>query len=124
MEFFLRLESLQATIVKSKEVDKVASVKVKDIEEKLSDAKGYRERELKAATDEMKRLKKKSEESKKNWKKREQVWIKDLDFIIEIGAIDFSYCVVYRPYFPCFRFFLSSYLQLTKIIFKIFRKYD
>lgn len=67
------LESLQATIVTSKETDRVASLKVKDIEDKLSDAKGYRERELKAATDEMKRLKKKSEESKKNWKKREQV---------------------------------------------------
>lgn len=53
----------------------MASLKVKDIEEKLSDAKGYRERELKAATDEMKRLKKKSEESNKNWKKREQVWV-------------------------------------------------
>lgn len=57
-------------------MDKLASVKVKDIEDKLSDAKGYRERELRTAADEMKRLKKKSEESKKNWKKREQVRIK------------------------------------------------
>lgn len=68
-------ESLKDAIVKSKEIDRVASLKVQDIEDKLSDAKGYRERELKAATDEMKKLKKKSEESKKNWKKREQVCV-------------------------------------------------
>ncbi|KAJ6645604.1 Structural maintenance of chromosomes protein 2 [Pseudolycoriella hygida] len=71
-ELAAKVESLQKIIVQSKEVDKTASLKVKDIEEKLSDAKGYRERELKAATDEMKRLKKKSEESKKKWKTREQ----------------------------------------------------
>lgn len=69
--------------MKSKEIDKTATLKVNDIEEKLSDAKGYRERELKAATDEMKRLKKKSEESKKNWKKREQVCV--FAFVITLG---------------------------------------
>lgn len=62
-------------MVEAKEIDKTASLKVRDIEEKLSDAKGYRERELKAATDDMKRLKKKSEESKNKWRKREQVCI-------------------------------------------------
>lgn len=69
-------------MVKSKEIDRVASLKVKDIEDKLSDAKGYRERELKAATDAMKTLKKKSEESKKNWKKREQVRVVCLHLLL------------------------------------------
>lgn len=45
---------------------------MKDVEAKLKDAKGYREREIKSATDEMKAAKKKMEQSKANWTKREQ----------------------------------------------------
>ncbi len=66
----------------------MATLKVKDIEEKLSDAKGYRERELKAATDEMKNYKKKSDESKKNWKKREQVRkMLTTDFVLNFSSL-------------------------------------
>lgn len=52
---------------------KTGTAKVKDIEAKLSDAKGYHEREMKSALENMKRLKIKSDESQKKWKQREQV---------------------------------------------------
>lgn len=45
---------------------------MKDIEAKLSDAKGYREREMKSAEDQMKKAKKKSEDSGKKWRQHEQ----------------------------------------------------
>jgi len=66
---------------------------VKDIKEKFSDAKGFRERELKEAEAEMKRLKQKSEKSKSNWKKREQEFstlkleIEDLKTTIEASKV-------------------------------------
>lgn len=63
---------LKENIVKAGETKENASRKVTDIESKLVDAKGYRERELKSALDVMKAMKKKSEESQTNWKKREQ----------------------------------------------------
>lgn len=58
--------------MKASETKQVASRKVTDIESKLVDAKGYRERELKSALDVMKAMKTKSEQSQTNWKRREQ----------------------------------------------------
>lgn len=55
----------------------------------LTDAKGYRERQLKEAKDNMQRTKEKSDQSRKNWKKHEQqaetleLEIKDLRKTIE-----------------------------------------
>lgn len=63
---------MQETLSVAQEKENTARRKIKDIEAKLADAKGFRERELKAAQNAMKAAKKKSEESKSNWKKREQ----------------------------------------------------
>lgn len=63
---------MQETLSAAQEKENTARRKIKDIEAKLADAKGFRERELKAAQNAMKAAKKKSEESKSNWKKREQ----------------------------------------------------
>lgn len=68
----LRIATLEEDLLKARETEKAAQSKVKDIEAKLTDAKGYRERELKAATEAMKAAKKKADESRINWKKREQ----------------------------------------------------
>lgn len=46
--------------------------RIKDIEEKLADTKGSRERELKKATEKMNKAKEKMEKSNDNWKKHEQ----------------------------------------------------
>lgn len=65
-------ENLKEKIVQAKEVQQKASAKIKEVEANLADAKGYRDRQLKEAQDDMKKFKKASEESHKNWKKREQ----------------------------------------------------
>lgn len=70
MHFFS--ENLKEKIVQAKEVQQKASAKIKEVEANLADAKGYRDRQLKEAQDDMKKFKKASEESHKNWKKREQ----------------------------------------------------
>lgn len=67
-----KIEQLRAKINEMRASQAAGKSKVKDIEAKLSDSKGYHEREKKAALDEMKRLKKKSEDSQQKWKKREQ----------------------------------------------------
>lgn len=69
---------MQETIEKGKDEQKVCTAKIKELEANLLDSKGYRERQLKEAKDNMQRLKSKSEKSKKEWKKHEQV---DLDSI-------------------------------------------
>lgn len=69
---FTHAETLNATIVTARETEQKAHAKVDDITAKLADAKGYKERELKAATEDMKEKKKLSELSQKNWKKHEQ----------------------------------------------------
>lgn len=69
---YFSVETLEQGLISAREQQKAANAKVKDIEAKLADAKGYRERELKAASDAMKVAKKKSEESRTNWTKREQ----------------------------------------------------
>ncbi|XP_058055070.1 structural maintenance of chromosomes protein 2 [Anopheles bellator] len=67
-----KLETLQRTMVEARETQTQCNAKVKDLQAKLADGKGHRDRELKAAEDQMKQTKKRSEESRKNWKKHEQ----------------------------------------------------
>lgn len=67
-----RIKSLEDDLTKARETQKNAQAKAKDIEAKLADAKGFRERELKAATDAMKRTKINAEKSSNNWRKHEQ----------------------------------------------------
>lgn len=59
-------------MVDARQTQTQCNAKVKDLQSKLADGKGHRERELKAAEEDMKRTKKRSEESRKNWKKHEQ----------------------------------------------------
>lgn len=66
------LEALQQRVKEARAVQVKENAKIKDIESKLKDSKGHRERELKAAEAEMKAIKKKSEASAKCWKRREQ----------------------------------------------------
>lgn len=47
--------------------------KIKDLEAKVKDSKNLRDRELKAANDEMKKWQKKAEQSEKLWAERRQV---------------------------------------------------
>lgn len=70
--FFYFAANLNEKIVAAKEVQQQSNAKIKDIQANLADAEGYRERQLKEATDNMNRLKKQSEKSQKEWKKREQ----------------------------------------------------
>lgn len=67
-----KVASLREEINSFKKIQETSRKKVKDVENKLADSKGHRERELKAAEDEMKQAQKKSETSRKNWTKREQ----------------------------------------------------
>lgn len=67
-----RVKTLEQQSVDAREKQKSSQAKIKDIEAKLADAKGYRERELKAATNEVKASKQRAEKSRANWKKREQ----------------------------------------------------
>nr|XP_029731204.1 structural maintenance of chromosomes protein 2-like [Aedes albopictus] len=71
-ELKAKVETLKQTMVDARQAQTQANAKVKDISAKIADSKGHRERELKAAEDELKRAKKKSDESRKNWKKHEQ----------------------------------------------------
>jgi structural maintenance of chromosome 2 len=52
---------------------KEKSAKVKELENKMKNLKAIRETEMKTAESELKRMKKKAEDSRNNWKKREQV---------------------------------------------------
>lgn len=71
--FIPSIESLKATIAEKKQEQIVCNTKIKDIETNLADAKGYRDRQLKEAKDNMQKMKEKSEKSRKEWQKREQV---------------------------------------------------
>lgn len=66
-------ESLKATIAEKKEEQVTCKAKIKDIETNLADAKGYRDRQLKEAKDNMQKMKQKSEKSRKEWEQREKV---------------------------------------------------
>lgn len=63
---------MQETIENAKEEQKTCSAKIKDLEANLADAKGYRERQLKEAKDNMQKFKTKSDKSRNEWQKREQ----------------------------------------------------
>lgn len=65
-------ENLKEKIATAKEEQQAATTKIEQLESNLADAKGYRERQLKAAKDNMNKLKAASEKSTENWKKREQ----------------------------------------------------
>lgn len=65
-------EKLKEKIATAKEEQKTATAKIGLLEANLSDAKGYRERQLKEAKENMNKLKTKSEKSEQNWKRREQ----------------------------------------------------
>ncbi|XP_055592963.1 structural maintenance of chromosomes protein 2 [Uranotaenia lowii] len=67
-----KIETLKQAMVDARQAQTQANAKVKDLTAKIADSKGHRERELKAAEENMKKMKKKSEESRKNWKKHEQ----------------------------------------------------
>jgi hypothetical protein len=64
---------LQDRVKHCKEVQKDSSKKAKELENKLKNAKSVQEQALKNAENEMKTLKRKSEESRAQWKQREQV---------------------------------------------------
>lgn len=64
---------MKATIAEKKEEEKACNIKIKDIELNLADAKGYRDRQLKEAKDNMQKMKEKSEKSRKEWEKRQEV---------------------------------------------------
>ncbi|XP_017838367.1 structural maintenance of chromosomes protein 2 [Drosophila busckii] len=67
-----KVHTLEQQNTEAREKQKKSQAKVKEVEEKLTDAKGYRERELKAVGNEMKSAKQKAEKSRADWKKREQ----------------------------------------------------
>lgn len=67
-----RIKSLDDELTKAKETQKSSQAKVKELEAKIADSKGFRERELKAATESMKSAKAKAEKSSNSWKKYEQ----------------------------------------------------
>lgn len=71
---FYHLETLKATIVEKKEEEIACNAKIKDFEANLADAKGYRDRQLKEAKENMQKMKEKSEKSRKEWDKHEKVW--------------------------------------------------
>lgn len=66
-------DELTNRVSECKEKEKEYVNKVKNLEAKVKDAKNLREKELKVAEQEMKRLQKKAEESRDQWKAREQV---------------------------------------------------
>lgn len=71
-ELKVKVQALQGTIEQCRVTKTQNEAKVKDLSAKLADSKGHRERELKSADDELKKSKHKSDQSRSNWKKREQ----------------------------------------------------
>lgn len=67
-----KIESLKEASAKAKQDMQTATAKVDEIQANLADAVGYRDRQLKEAKENMNRLKQKSDQSQKNWKKHEQ----------------------------------------------------
>ncbi|CAN8004450.1 unnamed protein product [Ixodes hexagonus] len=66
------IEESKAKLASCKEVEKRATAKVKDLEEKVKDAKNIRERELKAAEQQITQCKKKADESAKKFTQKKQ----------------------------------------------------
>ncbi|KAG5681053.1 hypothetical protein PVAND_010519 [Polypedilum vanderplanki] len=67
-----KVKTLTTTIEECHNILATNEQKVKELTEKLKDAKGNRERDLKNAEADLKKAKQKHEQSQKNWKKREQ----------------------------------------------------
>jgi structural maintenance of chromosome 2 len=63
---------LEKTIEECRVTKTQNDAKVKDLDSKLADSAGHREREVKAAEAELKKTKQKHEQSRQNWQKREQ----------------------------------------------------
>jgi len=85
------IEELAQRMTTAKNLEKDSTKRAKDIETQLKDAVNIRERQLKEAEDQLKILKKKAEQSRKEWQKREQesetleLEIKELKKSIESG---------------------------------------
>lgn len=67
-----QLDDAQLVISEAREKQQAAAAKAADLQAKLSDAAGYRERELKAAAQAMQLAKGRSEKSTEQWSKHEQ----------------------------------------------------
>ncbi|KAJ8984302.1 hypothetical protein NQ317_012272 [Molorchus minor] len=66
------IDELREKVKVCREMENKSNQKAKDLEIKMKDAKGYRERQLKEAEADMKSLKQKADKSRKEWKQREQ----------------------------------------------------
>lgn len=66
-------ESLKKKIEECMKIEKENAKKVTEFENKMNNIQSLRDRELKSAEAEMKRLKKKSDDSRNAWQQREQV---------------------------------------------------
>lgn len=73
MFYCLFVDDLTARASQCKEKEKEYTKRIKDLEDKVKNAKNVREKEIKTAEKEMQRLQKKSDESRTKWKEREQV---------------------------------------------------
>lgn len=67
-----QIVELKAKIANCQEIEKKFMAKVKDLEAKMRDSSGYKERRLKEAEREMEQAKIKAEKSGKEWQEREQ----------------------------------------------------
>uniref|UniRef100_A0A6P7FG53 Structural maintenance of chromosomes protein n=2 Tax=Diabrotica virgifera virgifera TaxID=50390 RepID=A0A6P7FG53_DIAVI len=68
----LQIENLREKVKTCKEIETKANKKAEELEAKMKDAEGYRERQLEEAETEMNQMKTKADKSRKEWKKREQ----------------------------------------------------
>lgn len=68
----LHTETLKATIVEKNAEQETFRAKIKEYEHNLADSKGYRERQLKEAKDNMTKTKALSDKSRKEWDKHEK----------------------------------------------------
>lgn len=68
-----RIRVLQETIENAKKEQETCKTKIKEYEANLADAKGYRDRQLKEAKDNMQKLDAKAKKSKNEWQQREKV---------------------------------------------------
>ncbi|XP_050354387.1 structural maintenance of chromosomes protein 2 [Nymphalis io] len=67
-----RVAELTAAVEQDKRTQSETAAKARDLEAKVKDIKGHREREFKKAEEELKKAKKEAEQSSRLWKQREQ----------------------------------------------------
>lgn len=70
---FSPLAECEATLAGATERQNAATLRVKDLEDKIKNAKSYRERELKTAEQELAKAKTKADKANKAMKEKEQV---------------------------------------------------